>query len=807
MNPELNMLFPRIYSRMHRSMYSTWVDLDTLGGSLEELHALDQDGNKVVEFDISAQPEYNEYTGVLSYPVKRAFKPGFLQNLSYFFNYQLNHMYTRYFMWNFAGRQNDILNQQGELDAGNWISGIPFIDNARLGDQSLLPDDLGKNNPGHNKYYMLPLILGLLGLLWQSFAGKKGIEQFWVVFFLFFMTGVAIVLYLNQPPMQPRERDYAFAGSFYAFAIWIGMGVAGLWSLLMLGVRKSRKKIGNAGTYTAAVAALMGLVVPLQMVSQTWDDHDRSGRYAARDYAINYLESLEPNAIVFCNGDNDTFPLWYAQEVEGVRPDVKIVNLSYLNSDWYANQMRLPSYTAPGIDFTGTRENIAYGRADVTLLGPDTAPADLLESIKAVYAGYGRDSYQYPTLPSKVIRIPVDRQAVIARGLVAPEDTVCIEDYITVDLSQTEAYRKKGYISLGELLMLDIIATNAANGWQRPIYWAMTVGNEYHLGLTPYLRSTGMTHQIVPTRQAEMASRTDRAYDVVTKKYRWGGADNSSFLNSPYFDETARRMLMSVRSSMVDLATQLLADGDRKADAGDKKGADVDYRKSLQVLDLLMSKTPESVSSLNISNALTIAQIYCELGNADTLGDKEARKKGLAILKNQLERYAPYVRYALAMNMQFGRPSLTYESQLLPYQYQRIVDLYVKYGGKKETADQIMKKYSLDPEMIKNYYNSYTNAGGGALEGEGGAEDAPITKEELAREIGLWSEVANELASLSPADYANTSADERMIDSALWTLVEYYLGQGGSEEELMKNPNFQKLDKERSKRLSAAKGE
>ena len=804
MNPELNMLFPRIYSRMHRSYYPTWVNLDTLNGSLEELHALDEDGNKVPEFDVSAQPSYNEYTGVLSYPVKQAFKPGFFQNLSYFFNYQLNHMYTRYFMWNFAGRQNDVLNQMGELDAGNWISGIPFIDNTRLGDQSLLPDDLGKNNPGHNKYYMLPLILGLIGLLWQSFAGKKGIEQFWVVFFLFFMTGVAIVIYLNQPPQQPRERDYAFAGSFYAFAIWIGMGVAALWRFFMIGWRKSGRRARNAGVFTAAAATVVGLVIPLQMVSQTWDDHDRSGRYAARDYAVNYLESLEPNAIVFCNGDNDTFPLWYAQEVEGVRPDVKIVNLSYLNSDWYANQMRRQSYTAPGIRFTGTPADIAYGRADVALLGQDSAPADLLESVKAVYRGFGRDVYSYPAFPSKVVRIPVDRSAVIARGLVAPADTARIVDYITVDLSQTDSYRKKGYISLGELLMLDLIATNAAEGWKRPIYWAMTVGDEYHLGLTPYLRSTGMTHQLVPTIQAEMASRTDRAYDVITKKYRWGGAENATPGNSPYFDETARRMLISVRTSMVDLATQLLADGDRKSADGNPKGAREDYRKSLQVLDMMQSKTPEAVSPYNLSNALTTAQIYCELGDDSTLADAKARKKGLNILKRQLERYAPYVRYATAMNLRFGRPSLTYESQLLPYQYQRIINLYLEYGGNRDTVAGIMRKYSLDPKMVKEYYDNYTGASA-ASDNASGSEE--ITLDEIAKEIGLWSEVSNELAKLSPEEYAATSAEERMIDSALWTLVDYYLSQGGNEAELQKNANYRNLDKARAKRLSDSKSE
>ncbi|MDE6786054.1 MAG: hypothetical protein K2J46_03320, partial [Muribaculaceae bacterium] len=317
-NPELNMLFPRIYSRQHESMYKQWVNLDTTSSNLVEIHAIDQDGHKIPELDTNREPQYNEVTGRVSYLPKYIYKPSFAQNLAYFFNYQLNHMYMRYFMWNFAGRQNDINNQSGELDAGNWISGIPFIDNARLGDQSLLPDDLGKNNPGHNVFYMLPLLLGLLGLCWQSFEGRRGIEQFWVIFFLFFMTGIAIVLYLNQVPNQPRERDYAFAGSFYAFAIWIGMGVAALWKILCYFTEKKPKsekseisdrsdnairKTSDVKRTTAWIAAILSLIVPIQMVSQTWDDHDRSGRYAMRDFAINYLNSLEPNAIVFCNGD------------------------------------------------------------------------------------------------------------------------------------------------------------------------------------------------------------------------------------------------------------------------------------------------------------------------------------------------------------------------------------------------------------------------------------------------------------------------------------------------------------------------
>mgnify|MGYP006347228467 FL=1 len=293
-----NMLFPRMHDQAHTASYEQWM-----GGV---------DGTEV-PYDRCGEPM----------TVKM---PSQLENIRFFLSYQCNFMYWRYFMWNFAGRQNDIQGH-GELEHGNWITGIPLIDNARLGDQSKLPDDL-KNNKGHNVFYCLPLILGLIGLFWQSFRGRRGIRQFWVVFFLFFMTGLAIVVYLNQTPVQPRERDYAYAGSFYAYAIWCGMGVAAIIDLL-------KKWLKADNVVTTAVVSLACLLVPIQMASQTWDDHDRSGRYTCRDFGQNYLMTLQDkgNPIIFTNGDNDTFPLWYNQDTEGVRTDARVCNLSYLQTD------------------------------------------------------------------------------------------------------------------------------------------------------------------------------------------------------------------------------------------------------------------------------------------------------------------------------------------------------------------------------------------------------------------------------------------------------------------------------------------
>lgn len=791
-NPELNMFFPRIYSRMHTAYYPTWVNLDTTPANLKEISAIDkQTGNKVPEVDMSKQPIVNQMTGRVTYPAKMGYRPTYAQNLAYFFNYQLVHMYMRYFMWNFAGRQNDVLNQQGELDAGNWISGIPLIDNARLGDQSLLPDELGRNNPGNNKFFFLPLILGLIGLIWQAFSGKRGIEQFWVIFFLFFMTGIAIVLYLNQPPMQPRERDYAYAGSFYAYAIWIGLGVAALWQIISL---IFKQKDAKTSTIAAGIAVVVGVIVPIQMVSQTWDDHDRSRRTAARDFAINYLESLEPNAIVFCNGDNDTFPLWYAQEVEGVRPDVKIVNLSYLASDWYANQMRQQSYEAAPINFTAQPKDYAYGKLDVVLPGRDRAPADLLSSLKYIYSGQGRDNeYGYPMLPSSVVTIPVDKEAVVKRGLIAAKDTANLVDEIVIDLGNAPSVRSKGYVSLSELLMLDIIATNAAEGWPRPIYWCMTVGNEYHLGLSNYMKAVGMTHQLLPTYQEGLPARTDRGYDIVTKKYLWGGADND---NPPYYDETARRMLISTRSSMLDVATELIYEGDVLLADDKKDEAMAKYRQALNVVNLLDSKLRQTTWPYSLSTALTMPEIYLTVGEA--LGDESAKKKGLSLLEEGMKRYAKYLTYDNDIKMRFGpNAPLTLESRMLPYQYYRFIELYLKYGGNRKTVEAIVRPTGYSIEALARNYEQLVR--GYSYTPETDQDD--FTAEDLVAELADAARTVNSLSGMSAEEYARQPEGDKYIDSIYYQAYQEYEQYVG-EELLQKNADISAVDMARSLRVN-----
>ena len=459
-----NMLFPRMYSSAHTAYYKSWQD--------------------ITGYDVP----YDQCGEMLMVNM-----PTQWDNIKFFFSYQLNFMYWRYFMWNFAGRQNDI-QSSGEIEHGNWITGIPFIDNLLYGDQNMLPQEL-KDNKGHNVFYCLPLILGIIGLFWQAWRGQKGIQQFWVVFFLFFMTGIAIVLYLNQTPGQPRERDYAYAGSFYAFAIWIGMGVAGIVHLL----RNYMKEV-PAAALTSAVC----LLVPIQMASQTWDDHDRSGRYVARDFGQNYLMSLQEsgNPIIYTNGDNDTFPLWYNQETEGFRTDARTCNLSYLQTDWYIDQMKRPAYDSPALPITWDRTEYMEGQNEYVPIRPDfkkqidkaykAAEEEVLngknpEALNNIRAQFGDNPYELKNIlkywvrtkdgqaviPTDSIVVKIDKEAVRRSGMMIPEALGdSIPDYMHISLKDEKGNPKRALYK-SELMMLEMLAN--AN-WERPIYMAITVG-------------------------------------------------------------------------------------------------------------------------------------------------------------------------------------------------------------------------------------------------------------------------------------------------------------------------------------------
>ena len=658
--PEMKMLFPRIYSPQHSAQYSSWIGMK--GRQVQATTQLDRDGK----------------------PIKTEMrtKPTMLENLRFFIDYQLNYMYWRYFMWNFVGRQNDIQGQ-GEITHGNWVSGIPVIDNARLGDQSLLPTDLTTGNKGHNVFYFLPLLLGIIGLLWQAFTDKRGIEQFWVIFFLFFMTGIAIVIYLNQTPNQPRERDYAFAGSFYAFAIWIGLGVAGIWKSAMfliksLNKKKSATDDAKMNAAMAAVACILGLVVPLQMVGQTWDDHDRSGRYAARDFGMNYLSSVDENGIIFTNGDNDTFPLWYCQEVEGFRTDVRVVNLSYLSTDWYINQMRRPAYESAPLPMLADASTFAYNeRAFGYFIYPDTIPVPVNVSLKQYYSAESKNNeWKLPEIKYPVMYIPVDSQAVVDAGIVSKENASNIEHYIICNMLADRYTASESGMSSSKVMSLDIISSSIAEGWKRPVYFAMTVPESYYLGLSPYLQCTGMAYQLTPVvndvRGGLYAVDTDKMYDVVTNKFRWGGLDKDTD-GHLYLDETVRRMVTTTRSTITDLAMALVGEGK--------------HDKAREVLDLMIEKLPFESSPYSIQMGYRIAQVYALIG--EDCNSKADTDRAIAILGKELERYAQYVIFCQSLDLDDYRRLSNNDQYVDQYYLMELLDLYGVIASDEQTEAMV----------------------------------------------------------------------------------------------------------------------
>ena len=524
-----NMLFPRMYSSDHAKAYESWM------GGVE-----------------GRQIPYDDPTGRVT-SVKM---PTQLENLKFFLSYQLNFMYWRYFMWNFAGRQNDI-QSMGEKDHGNWITGISFLDNARLGDQSLLPDTL-KQNKGHNVFYCLPLILGLIGLFFQAYRGKRGIRQFWVVFFLFFMTGIAIVVYLNQTPTQPRERDYAYAGSFYAFAIWIGFGV--------LGIIEGLKKLKLSGAGVAALASLVCLLVPVQMVSQTWDDHDRSGRYMCRDFGANYLLTLpdKGNPIIFCNGDNDTFPQWYNQEVEGVRTDARVCNFSYLQTDWYIDQMKRPAYTSPPCPITWDRSQyISNGEHEMVRV--DASQKAALAELNRQHPEENMFELSYIMknfvlnpdpemrfIPTDSLVLTVDKEAVRKSGMWL-QDSVAggVPDQMVISLKGRSAVYKS------ELMLYEMLAQS---NFKRPMYIAVTVGSDNYGRLGDYFVKEGMANRITPFNTAKNGNvlDPDKCYDNLMHRYSYGGLKDREL----YIDENAMRMCWGHRTLFAQTALELIKRGE-----------------------------------------------------------------------------------------------------------------------------------------------------------------------------------------------------------------------------------------------------
>ena len=567
-----NMLFPRMHSSAHAGAYENWM------GGVEGTQ---------VPYDRCGEPV------MVKMPTQ-------MENIRFFLSYQCNFMYWRYFMWNFAGRQNDIQGN-GESEHGNWITGISFIDDWMLGDQSKMPAEL-KANKGHNVFYCLPLLLGLIGLFWQAWRGQRGIRQFWVVFFLFFMTGLAIVLYLNQTPQQPRERDYAYAGSFYAYAIWCGLGVLAIYDML-------KKKIKGNDVAVAGVVGVACLLVPIQMASQTWDDHDRSGRYTCHDFGQNYLMTLQDkgNPIIFTNGDNDTFPLWYNQETEGVRTDARVCNLSYLQTDWYIDQMKRPAYDSPSVPITWPRIDFCSGTNDYIEVKPGMKQ-QLLEFYRdypqEARAAFGDDPFELKNIlkywvrskdsdthiiPTDTLYITIDKEAVRRSGMMMASDT--IPDRMVISLAGKRAIYKN------DLMMLEMLAQC---NWERPLYVATTVGSDNYMNLGDNFVQEGLAYRITPFNTKAPGAKnfdTEKTYNNVMNRFKWGGLDKPGL----YIDETVMRMCYTHRHLFATLAMQLIAEGQNAK-------AEKVLRKSEKVL-------PEyNVPYTFMSGASDLARAYALIG-------------------------------------------------------------------------------------------------------------------------------------------------------------------------------------------------
>lgn len=653
-----NMLFPRMWDSNHTQDYESWM-----GGV---------DGTEV---------PYDRCGEMISVKM-----PTQIDNIKFFLSYQCNFMYWRYFMWNFAGRQNDIQGN-GELEHGNWITGFKWFDNWRLGDQSKLPDSL-KANKGHNVFYCMPLLLGLIGLFWQAFRGRRGIRQFWVVFFLFFMTGLAIVIYLNQTPVQPRERDYAYAGSFYAFAIWCGMGVAAIIDIL-------KKKFHIDNVAVAALASLVCLLVPIQMASQTWDDHDRSGRYTCRDFGANYLMTLQDqgNPIIFTNGDNDTFPLWYNQEVEGVRTDARVCNLSYLQTDWYIDQMKRPAYNSPSLPISWPRLDYCTGTNEYVEVQPELKQQILdfyKQSPEAARKAFGDNPFEVSNImrywvrskdadmhviPTDTLYVKIDKEAVKRSGMMMASDT--IPDKMVISLKGKRALYKN------DLMMLEMIAHA---DWTRPIYVALTVGSENYMNLGDNFIQEGLANRITPFLTNQPGAKnfdTEKTYRNVMYRYKYGGLEKPGL----YIDETVLRMCYTHRHIFSQLALHLIEEGQKA--------------KALKVLQKAEKVLPTYNVPMNyMSGGAEIARAYALLGQ---------KAKAIQTINAVWKDAYQYAVYYLGLNDNWFTMS------------QRDIMIQLSILTQINDITQLVDKqlYAKRRTMIDRLYSTYIGKGGQPIGDDG----------------------------------------------------------------------------------------
>ncbi len=640
-SPEYNTIFPRMYSpeSRHINQYLQWANINEGDVYLQKQ---DESGN--LQYDQNGNPVYDR-----GRPNK---KPKFSQNIRFFLSYQVAHMYFRYFLWNFSGRQNNEQSNAGPL-YGNAITGLNFIDKHFIGDINNMPDEM-KNHKSRNTYYMLPLILGLLGMFFHLNRHKK---DFWVVMVLFILTGIAIVVYLNQPPLQPRERDYAYAGSFYAFAIWIGLGVMAL-------IRMVDKQLKNS---VLGVVITLGLLflVPGIMAKENWDDHDRSGRYSARDIAANYLNSCAPNAILFTNGDNDTFPLWYAQEVEGIRRDVRVVNLMLLNMDWYIEQMTRKVYESDPLPITLKLEQYLGNKNDQVGIEASNDTAIYLSQIVTYIANDAEktkkiiDNVKMNYSPFHNFIIPVDSSKVVNNGTVAKKDAHLIADKI----SGTFPKRKYGK---SDFIVMDIIANN---NWERPIYF-VSERHDATFGLEDYFQLEGFAYRLVPIKSPRMSEEepsghinTDILYDNYMNKFKYGRMNADDVYLDNFHVHTFRVVMLRHRFYL--LANTLIDEGKNE--------------KAENVLDKIVELTPhEKIPYFH--PMIYIAKAYYRIG---------AYKKGNAIFKKYNYIIDNHLKFFFAQDekMQtYFNAEITQNMQLL-----RMISQSVKGHGQSNVEEDIVQ--------------------------------------------------------------------------------------------------------------------
>ena len=570
---------------------------------------------------------YKQYGNIKGTPItvrnsdgesETIYKPTFLENMRFFFSYQFRHMYVRYFLWNFSGRQNNI-ESQGDPANGNWITGINFLDSIRLGSQSDLP--ISRENDAHNKYYMLPLILGLMGI---TFHFLKHRNDTWIVFLLFIMTGVAIVVFLNQYPLQPRERDYAYAGSFYAFAIWIGIGVMGIIEFLQSKIKK------NDIIVAGAVVAASFILVPGIMVSQGWDDHDRSGKYAAHDFAMNYLKGCDRNSVLITFGDNDTFPLWYVQEVEGFRTDVRVLNHMLASGHWYVQQMFSKVYESDPLPFFLKKEQYGNGVNNYipiyehpSLEGKYTELSELINFValdddrSKISVGAGKKINYFP---SKKVRLTVDARKCVENGIVPASMADKIVPYIEWEISQNALFKN-------DLAVLDFLA---ANDWERALYTANPSSLAGFLGIDEYLHQEGMVYKFMPVKaenyyQGLGGVNPEKTYEVFTN-CRWGN------LNSPdvNVDRESERNSRLPRQNYLRAAECFLARGEKE--------------KAIDLLDVCIQYFPDNKIPYDMM-MIPFAEIYYGAG---------AKEKANAVISKLIEIYADDLRYYKGLKASFA---------------------------------------------------------------------------------------------------------------------------------------------------------